>query len=254
MKSIFLIAISLLLSSCATMVWISVSTPKDEDIIDAKGTKNELYIRSNEWMVRNFNNSKSVIQFQDKEDGKILGKYLMNSETYIGESGIYRSPLPAIDVYSLISITVKDKTAKIEIEPRGEWKYDRSNTYLLNYSPERAKSDIKLLIESYRKYISSIEDVWKRPETKASSEGISDMGIAFYKAGAAKFWNQDYSGAIADFNKAIEDNPNYMKALYYRGLAELQTGQKNDACSDLSKAGFLGSAEAIEQMKKSCKN
>jgi len=132
-----------------------VSVKKAGDIIEVKGSKNELYIKSNEWMVRNFNNAKSVIQFQDKEAGKIMGKYRMNSGP---------------ELFSLISIIVKDNAVKIEIEPIGIWAFPSAGSY----GPEKqkeiyedyCKKEISKLIESYRKYIVSNEDDWKKPEHK----------------------------------------------------------------------------------------
>ena len=152
MKSIYLILLNFLLLSCAT---IMVSVKKTGDIIEVTGSKNELYLKSNEWMVRNFNNAKSVIQFSDKEAGKIMGKYRMNSEP---------------ELFSLISLIVKDNTVKIEIEPIGIWAFPSVG----GYGPEKqkeiyedyCKKEISKLIESYRKYIFSNEDIWVKPGIK----------------------------------------------------------------------------------------
>lgn len=38
------------------------------------GSKDDLYVRANEWMAKVFVSSKDVIQMQDKEAGKIVGK------------------------------------------------------------------------------------------------------------------------------------------------------------------------------------
>jgi len=59
-------------------------------------------------------------------------------------------------------------------------------------------------------------------------------------------------GAIQDFNKTIELNPNYALAYGGRGLAKIRLGQKDDGCLDLSKAGELGYAEAYEAIKEYC--
>ncbi|WP_107822016.1 DUF4468 domain-containing protein [Mangrovibacterium marinum] len=64
-----------------------VTVSKSEQVIEVPGTKDELYVKANEWMVRSFNNAKSVIQFQDKEAGKIMGKYLLHgSSQSIGDT------------------------------------------------------------------------------------------------------------------------------------------------------------------------
>ncbi|PIV58665.1 MAG: hypothetical protein COS14_08405, partial [Bacteroidetes bacterium CG02_land_8_20_14_3_00_31_25] len=63
---------------------------------------------------------------------------------------------------------------------------------------------------------------------------------------------QDYSGAISDFNKAIEINPNNAEAYYNRGFAKINLGQKDSGCLDLSKAGKLGCSQAYEAIKDFC--
>jgi len=73
-----------------------------------------------------------------------------------------------------------------------------------------------------------------------------------YNSGYAKAELQDYRGAIQDHNKAIELNPNDADAYFGRGLAKILSGQKDDGCLDLSKAGELGYAEAYEAIKESC--
>ena len=70
--------------------------------------------------------------------------------------------------------------------------------------------------------------------------------------GIAKVSLQDYSGAISDYNKAIEINPKYAYVYYARGLAKINLGQKDSGCLDLSKAGKLGCSQAYEAIKDFC--
>jgi hypothetical protein len=76
---------------------------------------------------------------------------------------------------------------------------------------------------------------------------------------------QDQPGATADFKKTIEysnqkilDNridsksPNLQYYRYYRGLARIALGQKDDGCLDLSKAGEFGYEDAYEMIKTYC--
>lgn len=100
-------------------------------------------------MVRTFNSAKSVIQFQDKEAGKIIGKYLM-----------YSIATGQQDVYSMITISVKDNAAKIDIEPMDSWKYDSSGMTLFSYSEEKAQKEINILMQDFESYLKQAKADW----------------------------------------------------------------------------------------------
>jgi len=74
----------------------------------------------------------------------------------------------------------------------------------------------------------------------------------YFNLGYAKSGLKDYKGAIQDLNKAIELNPKFADAYINRGIAKITSGQKDDGCLDLSKAGELGYAEAYEAIKEYC--
>lgn len=111
---------------------------------------------------------------------------------------------------------------------------------------------------------------------------------AFYFRGFAKYYMEDYYGAIDDMNlfltfektnsnpicyfiigiansklgknsealiylsKVIELDPENADALLARGKVSIKLGNKDLGCKDLSKAGQLGKEEAYEIIKKSC--
>ena len=75
---------------------------------------------------------------------------------------------------------------------------------------------------------------------------------AYNNRGASKAKLQDYQGAIADYSKAIELNPNYIEAYYNRGILKFILNQKNSACLDWSKAGELGDGDAYDRIKENC--
>jgi tetratricopeptide (TPR) repeat protein len=69
-----------------------------------------------------------------------------------------------------------------------------------------------------------------------------------YKDEAKKAFNDQ----ISDFTKAIELDPIFAEAYYYRGLAKLKLDSKDSGCLDLSKAGELGYSKAYEAIEKYC--
>jgi hypothetical protein len=70
--------------------------------------KDELYVRANEWFVNTFKSAKSVIQFQDKEAGKIMGKYRL----YIT---IGKPVSITVGCTSIITVDVKDNRVRLYI-------------------------------------------------------------------------------------------------------------------------------------------
>jgi len=111
MKLLFKISFSLLtivfLSSCAIKMY-PINPQRFEKIIEVPNVSQiDLYIRANEWFIRNFTNAESVIQFQDREEGRIIGRYV--------------SDLPATSLFvfnkssQVISIDVRDNRVRLVI-------------------------------------------------------------------------------------------------------------------------------------------
>ena len=106
MKTIYLSLILLIMMS-------SCSAPKEilpdnyEKIIEVQEvSKEKLYIKANAWFVETFNSSESVIEFQDKDEGKIIGKYASqtaNSGDFYGQR--YRT---------IISVDIQNNKLRIK--------------------------------------------------------------------------------------------------------------------------------------------
>jgi tetratricopeptide (TPR) repeat protein len=75
---------------------------------------------------------------------------------------------------------------------------------------------------------------------------------AYNRRGNAKRNLQDLNGALADYNKAIALDPKYAKPYNNRGLLEIQLGHKEQGCLDLQKAAELGFQDANENIKMYC--
>ena len=79
-----------------------------------------------------------------------------------------------------------------------------------------------------------------------------DDASAYNNSGIAKSDLQDHTGAIADYNKAIQLKPDYANAYYNRGVAKVNLKDKIGACTDWSKAGELGCSDAYTNIQKYC--
>ena len=74
----------------------------------------------------------------------------------------------------------------------------------------------------------------------------------WFKRATAKYELKDYQGAIADYTKAIELNPDYAQAYNKRGFAYLMLGPKSKAQADFKRAielGYRVPQEALDACK-----
>jgi len=69
-------------------------------LVDSITTKQELYLNAKEWFVHAFNSAQNVIQFDDKESGKIIGKGLISVGSTLG-------PVKSSDNLGVVSFVVE---------------------------------------------------------------------------------------------------------------------------------------------------
>ena len=147
MKKLLLLPTIFLFISCASYTPVEMSPLTQQFQIDKE--KDELYISANNWMVENFNNAKSVIQFSDKESGTVTGKYLLK-ETYT-YSGYTASE---VGIYAIIKLQVKDGAAKITVTSDN---FQSVTSTLVDeqyrYGKEDAEAQVNGLISSFEQYI-----------------------------------------------------------------------------------------------------
>jgi|AntAceMinimDraft_9_1070365.scaffolds.fasta_scaffold29049_2 hypothetical protein len=110
-RNYLILLIVILFVSCVT--YDRAITPEEmktyEKIFEIPNTnQNELYVRANSWFVNAFKSAESVIQFQDKDAGKIMGKYRLFIT--IGH------PLSlTAGCTSIITVDIKDNKARLFI-------------------------------------------------------------------------------------------------------------------------------------------
>jgi len=123
-------------------------------------------------------------------------------------------------------------TTAIEIDP---------NYHEPWYNRGKARLNLK-------KYKKAISDFNKALTLYIDPNGIADV---LNNRGIAKKKSGDLWGAIADYNRALEQNPNLYRVYVNRGLAYYELGMKKKAVRDfrISKDhGIEKGAEALNQL------
>jgi tetratricopeptide (TPR) repeat protein len=69
-----------------------------------------------------------------------------------------------------------------------------------------------------------------------STNRICQKALDYYSKGNCKKLLNDYNGAISDFTKAIQYNPNFAEAYYRRGNTRVLLNDNEGALSDYDKA------------------
>jgi len=78
-------------TSCASVPIAPIEDRSMRKVHDIDLTKNEIYDMSLEWMARTFFDNKEVIELQDKDNGKIIGKGIT---TFKGKIGWFSANIP----------------------------------------------------------------------------------------------------------------------------------------------------------------
>jgi tetratricopeptide (TPR) repeat protein len=74
----------------------------------------------------------------------------------------------------------------------------------------------------------------------------------YYNRGNSKYDLGDFNGAILDYNKAIELEPDNAFGYEYRGNSKYKLGDFNGACLDWGEVSGVGISEAYKKYKKYC--
>jgi len=74
----------------------------------------------------------------------------------------------------------------------------------------------------------------------------------YYNIGLEKHQNRDYYGAITDYTKSIELNPNFAYTYFNRGIAKEILEDLNGACADYRIASGMGHQYAKEIFSDYC--
>jgi len=160
---IIVLALSvMMLIGCGTMPKQTKLPPGEQKIqyvIDVPGKlQDDIYRRSNEWMVRTFNSAEDVIQYQDKEEGIITGKCFMFYN--VGE---YQRRIKTV-----ITLEMKDEKVRMTFEDMCLLAYNPSNLSLKQeYRPLKTEEEMQWFRDStdalsgnYKRYLFADTEDW----------------------------------------------------------------------------------------------
>ena len=157
MRSILiLIFISGMLSCAPTNKIPATEAEKQMTVsIDAPNiSKNELFTRVNEFMVIHFVDSESVIQYSDKEEGKLMGKYV----------GEYTRPNGSTNLFKCVmSVDVRDNEIRLKFL-RPQYQVDNKYSTLFSFvnlkvTMESVHNEWQELADDMEDYV-KVEDSW----------------------------------------------------------------------------------------------
>ena len=85
-----------------------------------------------------------------------------------------------------------------------------------------------------------------------SFSSFGQTAVKYFNSGYDKAKATDHYGAISDYNKAIELDPNNVDAYINRGISKENLGDLNGACADWKKAAELGDTDAAGWVANQC--
>ena len=128
-----------------------------------------------------------------------------------------------------------------------------STTALMLYAPEKARAEdgdfyFNRGNDKKRKgdFYGAISDYTKAIEINPNDDD------AFYNRGNSKNEIKDYYGSIYDYTKAIEIDSSQPDVFFNRGLSKKYVGDDKGACSDWRKALSLGYKPASKVVRDQC--
>jgi len=125
-------------------------------VIEAGGTQDDLYRMANEWMAKTFVASSEVIQYQDKEEGVIVGRGLTDQKFGWATADIWynmkvevkqnRARVTIDTVYG--ELTVIDETSTLQSKDFGQKEYDE------------LKAKFNTMIDDFSAYMKQESEEW----------------------------------------------------------------------------------------------
>ena len=143
----------------------------------------------------------------------------------------------AITYYTTVISPLPDETAQPPDKDILSWAHHHRGIAYMSEDP--SESAVDLAIEDFTEAIQlKTEIIESVPENPARMRRLKgELARTYIYRGAARYWQKgDFDGAITDYTRAIELDPEYAEAYNYRGFAHLNNGDIDKAIADYTKA------------------
>jgi tetratricopeptide (TPR) repeat protein len=256
---IFVLAVLIIADNCATTTQSVNEHPLVvQREIGFQHAKSSLYWSACEWMGKTLVDSDGGIQYQNEEEGIIVGQGVSRQQSRYGN--VYDV---TYDFLYVLTVEVIDNHARTTIEAQYGKGEIQDNIMIITEPHLIPRNDYEDLKEKFNSIIENLASYMKKGSialeyneigiAKAKNEDYEGSIRDFTRAieiipyfpgsydnrGIAKRYIGDYEGAIADHTRAIELNPDHYGAYNNRANAKLEMGNYKGAIADLTKAAEL---------------
>ncbi len=156
---------------------------------------------------------------------------------------------------------IQDYTTAIQLNPDFVAFYRRGQANMNLNEYARALQDFQIAIRLnpsfiegflYRGkalyYLGQYEEALS--DLRRAAMDLRNNPVAYYYSGVARMETRDFYGAIRDFDKAIDINPEYAKALKARAVAHAETGNQQKSEEDINLADKLAKSQVEKDTEK----
>jgi hypothetical protein len=149
---VLIIGLNVLLNCAGTLT----TAPKDinyQRVIEVIGGRDTLYAKSLQWLAKTYTDSKEVIEYKDKDAGKIIGR---------GATTVLYNPTGIAPIYLniryAITIEVKDNKSRITFDQIYNPQSPAAPIWLDSWN--RLQPKYKELVDNYAEYLEAANDDW----------------------------------------------------------------------------------------------